>query len=59
MAEYRAIGVKAYPKAVNAVRDEVDAELVHSSKAIIDRKKVTFKELRYAVDLLESLAERG
>lgn len=57
--EYREKGNKAYYKAMIAVRDEVEAELVHNSKTIIDRKKVTLKELRYAVDLLECLAERG
>lgn len=39
MTEYRERGIKAYPKAVNAVRDEVEAMMVHSSGAIIDRKK--------------------
>lgn len=59
LTEYRERGNKAYYKAMIAVHDEVDAEMVHSSKAIIDRKKATLKELRYAVDLLECMAERG
>lgn len=57
--EYRERGNKAYYKAMIAVHDEVEAEMVHNSKTIIDRKKVTLKELRYAVDLLECMAERG
>lgn len=59
LAEYRERGNKAYYKAMVAVHDEAEAAMVHSSGAIIDRKKVTLKELRYAVDLLECLAERG
>lgn len=59
LAEYRERGNKAYYKAMVAVRDEVEAEMVHNSKTIIDRKKVALKELRYAVDLLECIAERG
>ena len=57
--EYRERGNKAYYKAMVAVRDEVEADLVHNSKATIDNKKATLKNLRYAVDLLECMAERG
>ena len=59
LTEYRDRGNKAYYKAMVAVRDEVEAETIHHSKSIIDRKRATLKELRYAVDLLECLAERG
>ena len=59
LTEYKDSGNKAYYKAMIAVRDEVEAEMVHHSKSIIDRKRATLKELRYAVDLLECLAERG
>lgn len=59
LTEYKDRGNKAYYKAMIAVRDEIEAEMVHSSKTIIDRKKVTLKELRYAVDLLECIAQRG
>jgi len=57
--EYRERGNKVYYKAMVAVRDEVEAETIHNSKSIIDNKKSTLKELRYAVDLLECIAERG
>lgn len=57
--EYRERGNKALYKAMIAVRDEVDAELVNNSRQIVERKKVTLKELRYAVDILECYAERG
>ena len=57
--EYRERGNKAYYKAMVAVRDEVEADLVHGSKTIIDNNKSTLKDLRYAVDLLECMAERG
>ena len=56
--EYRERGNKALYKAMIAVRDEVDAELVNNSRQIVERKKVTLKELRYAVDILECYAER-
>ena len=59
LTEYKDRGNKADYKAMIAVRDEVEAEMVHNSKSIIDRKRATLKELRYAVDLLECLAERG
>ena len=59
LAEYRERGKKAYDKALTVARDKVETEIVHDCKAIIDRKKVTLKELRYAVDIVECLAERG
>ena len=59
ITEYKERGNKAYYKAMIAVHDEAEAVMVHSSRAIIDRKKVTLKELRYVVDLLECMAERG
>ena len=59
LTEYRDRGNKTYYKAMVAVRDEVEAETVHHSKLIIDREKVTLKEVRFAVDFLECLAERG
>ena len=59
LTEYRERGNKAYYKAMVAVRDEAEAELVHNSKTIIDNKKATLKDLRYAVDILECMAERG
>ena len=59
LTEYRERGNKVYFKAMVAVRDEIEAEMIHNSKSIIDNKKSTLKELRYAVDLLECIAERG
>lgn len=57
--EYRQRGQKALYKAMVAVRDEVDANIVDTARQTIERKKVTLKELRYAVDILECYAERG
>ena len=59
LTEYRERGKKALHKAMIAVHDEVDADLVDNSRQIIERKKVTLKELRYAVNILECYAERG
>lgn len=57
--EYRQRGEKALYKAMVAVRDEVDAGIVDTARQTIERKKVTLKELRHAVDILECYAERG
>lgn len=59
LAEYKERGNKAYYRAMIAVRDEAEAYTVEHCRELLHKPKPSLKEVRYAVDILECLVERG